>query len=284
VVTPALTFVADALHRGETTICGAHGQTWAGAIRGGGVWQDSRGAALLEKLRAGSESLGALVADPGVHTGNCARHLVLPQERATPDAVPVLEGKQVSRYHCAAPSKVLRLGYRPKDGEYFTIRAEDKYARAPFVIRQTAPYPMVGPRKHAIYFRNSLLALYPPSNGVDVRYLVGVLNSALMRYAYGQLVPESRQKVFPQVKVGSLRELPIRRIDLSSATDKAQHDQMVKLVEELLGLQERLATARTPQERAALERQIEDTDRRIDRTVYALYELTEEEIRMVEEG
>jgi len=42
------------------------------------------------------------------------------------------------------------------------------------------------------------------------------------------------------------------------------------------------ATAKTPEEQTALARQIAATDAEIDRLVYELYGLTEEEIRIVE--
>ena len=57
---------------------------------------------------------------------------------------------------------------------------------------------------------------------------------------------------------------------------------MVALVEEMLALHRQLAAARTDHERTNLKRQIDATDRRIDRLVYDLYDLTEEEIRLVE--
>lgn len=42
--------------------------------------------------------------------------------------------------------------------------------------------------------------------------------------------------------------------------------------------------AKAPHDRIVLQGQISATDRRIDRLVYDLYGLTEEEIRIVEEG
>ena len=69
---------------------------------------------------------------------------------------------------------------------------------------------------------------------------------------------------------------------MSSAADKSRHDQMVKLVEQMLELHQRLSAARTPQEKTALERQIAATDTQIDRLVYDLYGLTEEEIEIVQ--
>jgi hypothetical protein len=57
---------------------------------------------------------------------------------------------------------------------------------------------------------------------------------------------------------------------------------MVGMVERMLELHRRLPAAKTPAERTQLGRQIEATDRQIDRLVYELYGLTEEDIAIVE--
>jgi hypothetical protein len=57
---------------------------------------------------------------------------------------------------------------------------------------------------------------------------------------------------------------------------------MAALVKQMLALHRRRVEARTPHEQSVLAAQIAATDRQIDRLVYALYELTEEEIRIVE--
>jgi hypothetical protein len=56
------------------------------------------------------------------------------------------------------------------------------------------------------------------------------------------------------------------------------------LVERMLALHKQLAAAATDHEKSVLERQIGATDRQIDRLVYELYDLTEEEIGIVEGG
>ncbi len=68
----------------------------------------------------------------------------------------------------------------------------------------------------------------------------------------------------------------------SDAADKARHDRMVELVNRMLELHRQLAGARTEHDKTTLTRQIEATDRQIDRLVYELYDLTEEEIAIVE--
>ncbi|GAB6285244.1 MAG: hypothetical protein STSR0009_14450 [Methanoregula sp.] len=57
---------------------------------------------------------------------------------------------------------------------------------------------------------------------------------------------------------------------------------MVALVTQMLDLNKKLQEARLEQERTMLSRQIEATDAAIDKLVYELYGLTEEEIAIVE--
>jgi len=71
-------------------------------------------------------------------------------------------------------------------------------------------------------------------------------------------------------------------IDFSDPADAARHDQMVTLVQRMLDLHKELAAERNPQVKTVLQRQIEATDAQIDRLVYELYGLSEEEIAIVE--
>ena len=59
---------------------------------------------------------------------------------------------------------------------------------------------------------------------------------------------------------------------------------MAALVERIRDLHRQLSEAKLPQVKTVLQRQIDATGRQIDRLVYELYELTAEEIRVVEEG
>ena len=282
VVTPALTFVSDKAYQGPTKVETVTGVTALCRVSSGSAWVPaSPHADLVEKLRAQAAPLDDCFADPGVHTGNCSKKLILPLDEAPADSVPVLEGKLVARYLCRRPTKVVRLGYEPANGEYFRIGPVERYRNAPFVVRQTASHPIVGPRRHAEYFRNSLLALYPPSDGRDVRFVVAVLNSRLMRYVYRVSVMESSQKAFPQVKVRSLRSLPIRAIARGSRGDDEIHDLLVTQVQRLIELYGSLETAETPHDRRVVSRRIHGLDLEVDELVERMYVLTDAEVAQV---
>ncbi len=79
-----------------------------------------------------------------------------------------------------------------------------------------------------------------------------------------------------------LKTIPIRTIDFSDPADVARHDRMVALVEQMLDLNKRLAAAKAPHEKEVRAGMIDATDRQIDRLVYELYGLTEDEVAVVE--
>ena len=58
--------------------------------------------------------------------------------------------------------------------------------------------------------------------------------------------------------------------------------QLVKLVETMLQLNKDLQAATLPEQKEQLKARISYTDKKIDQLVYQLYELTEEEIKIVE--
>ena len=79
-----------------------------------------------------------------------------------------------------------------------------------------------------------------------------------------------------------VEQLPIRPIDFPTSSDKSRHDRMVSLVDRMLDLNKELQKAKTAHGQTVLKRQIDATDREIDRLVYELYGLEEEEIKIVE--
>ncbi len=114
-------------------------------------------------------------------------------------------------------------------------------------------------------------------------YLLGILNSKVPDFVM-HLISSTKQGGYFEYKPMYLQQLPIRAIDFNNSNERANHDQIVELVERIMDLHKQLQDAKIPQAQTLLKRQIEATDRQIDRLVYALYGLTEEEIEIVESG
>jgi hypothetical protein len=107
-------------------------------------------------------------------------------------------------------------------------------------------------------------------------YILGIFNSSLINFYFANTFIDYN------IKPTYLQQLPIRPIDFSNATDKARHDKLVLLVEKMMALTPKLRGATSESEKAALQNAVTTTDAEIDRLVYELYGLTEEEIKIVE--
>jgi hypothetical protein len=117
--------------------------------------------------------------------------------------------------------------------------------------------------------------------GSDSRYLLGILNSKLWTFLFSCISSEIRGG-FYRWKRQYMEILPIRTIDFSNPSEKAQYDKLVALVDNMLELQKKYHDARMDQDKELYERQIRIVDVQIDKLVYDLYGLTEGEIKVVE--
>ena len=86
------------------------------------------------------------------------------------------------------------------------------------------------------------------------------------------------------MKTAYLNPFPLRPIDFTNPADKAMHDEMVRLVDQMLALHGQLATTGTDREKSGLQLQIAALDRAIDSLVFRLYGLNDRSSDMVASG
>jgi hypothetical protein len=188
-----------------------------------------------------------------------------------------LIGKDINRY-AIYPLEQRYIKY----GEWL---AEPRFT-APFeknkiILRQTSDRirAVMDQEKH--YNLNNIYNIELKNTTYQYNYILGIINSKLMVYIYQKIVPE-KGKLFAEIKKVNLVKLPIRKIEFTDQNEKARHDNMSELVNQMLDLNKKLNNAKLPQEKNLLQRQIEATDKQIDQLVYKLYDLTDEEIKIVE--
>jgi hypothetical protein len=112
-------------------------------------------------------------------------------------------------------------------------------------------------------------------------YVLGLLNSKLLEWMIHQTATQMRGGWY-SYESRFIRGLPIRIVGFSNSNDRARHDRMVQLVEQILDSKNQLAAARTERDKTFYESKCASLDRQIDQLVYELYGLTEEEIAIVE--
>lgn len=239
----------------------------------------------------------------------------------------IIDGGDINTYAYAVPTKFFNyIESNIKSGGDWNVYAQER-----IVIRQIGLTPIVGMSKKNILASNTLYSIYSKNDEYSLRYILCVLNSALLKKYWLSKYSDSKQ-LFPKIKGYQLKELPIKQISLSDQQpfiEKA--DLMLSLNTELQSKRQKFLNCLNDNFEnikitGALEKfdesdfkgftkelkkqkitlslkqqdeweeyfneyksecnqlslQIAETDKAINKMVYELYELTDEEIEIVE--
>ncbi len=140
-------------------------------------------------------------------------------------------------------------------------------------IYSNSKYCLMASGGFSLYFQHN--------NGMSINYIWGLLNSKLLFWKLKQISNIFRGGWVTCTKQ-YVQTMPIKSINLSNPTQKTQHDRMVALVDQMLDTQKRLQAARSEIERKPYQQMADALDKQIDALVYELYEITPEEIKIVE--
>ncbi|MDO8142842.1 MAG: N-6 DNA methylase, partial [Candidatus Brocadiales bacterium] len=208
-----------------------------------------------------------------------ARNLYISENPEGPEWKKLLDTKSsIQRYTLFWGKRYLKYG------EWLWCPRDPKYFEQPkiFFIRlrnKSLPRKLVGTYDdNKFYNRDNFNNIILKDVRYSLKYILGLFNSLLLNYWY--------KAHFDNVNINpaQVRLIPIRPINFFEPDDKARHNRMVALVDQMLELHKQLASAKADHDKTIIQRQIDATDRQIDRLVYELYGLTEEEIKIVEEG
>ena len=118
-------------------------------------------------------------------------------------------------------------------------------------------------------------------SNLDTKFILAILNSKLISwYAYRFIY--SKAIMTMQFDNPTTSRIPMPSVDLTKKSDKEVHDKLVKLVDNIIAINKKLVGENNPNTKEILERQVRALDGEIDKLVYGLYGLTEEEINIIE--
>lgn len=112
------------------------------------------------------------------------------------------------------------------------------------------------------------------------KYVIGLLNSKLLDF-YLKSVSTTLRGGYFRYFTQFIQQIPIRTINFSDKTDRARHDQMVQLVDQMIEAKMLLAKALTDGDQTFYLNKCAALSRQIDKIVYDLYRLTDEEINLL---
>jgi hypothetical protein len=203
----------------------------AGPRADGPAWSAARSddvAPLLEALDRFPRVPEGTFADAGLHTGNVADQLVFrsPGEGRAPLRI----GRDLTAFALAPARRYMDTQLATGAGRRFRRKPLEVYRGFPVLLRQTADRPIAALHEPADAFRNSLLAARPIP-GLDPAVLVAVLNHPIAARLHRGLFADARQRSFPQVKIGHLKE---QRLPFARRREAPElHDELARRVRAL---------------------------------------------------
>jgi type I restriction-modification system DNA methylase subunit len=192
---------------------------------------------------------------------------------------PLLEGANVNRYFLAKSIKEY-LSY----GDWLGAPRERKFFQEErILIRQIVsgkPLRIFACRTtDEFYNTQSIFNLVKKEKStLPLSYILGLINSRLMNFYHSYKFLDISKNLFQKILIQNCKNFPI------VLPSNEQQEKITLLVATLTGMKNKEFLASTPQEKQTLQRQIEATDKQMDKLVYELYGLTEEEIKIVEES
>ena len=226
------------------------------------------------------------VLDTGIDSGNVRSKIFFKENNGSRHRL--LQGKQIQRYSIQwdspkAKYKFCDVNYEPlpipgigrggkpsKRNEYWKFRGDIEHHHQPerLLIRQSDDDLIVAYHSEVelgrFYTDNTLHTILPKSQKTNLKYFLALFNSRLMNYIYHSISQE-KGKSQAQVKIKVVRELPV-----VVPTEEEQLP-IIALVDEILEAKAADPCADTAKK-----------EEKIDKLVYALYDLTDDEIAIVE--
>lgn len=154
------------------------------------------------------------------------------------------------------------------------LRIPSIFETPKIITRKTADKIIATYDSDGYYFEQTLHGIISKSDFPKLQYILGCLNSKLYEYYYKNVIHQS-DTIFPQVRIGYLKQLPIHTIESNNILELELHDKIVSNVNRILDL-------KNNSKKITDEAKVKECERQIDQMVYKLYSLTEEEIELVE--
>jgi len=228
----------------------------------------------------------------GVNTGNAA-NVLLYDSAQNKNYRKILEGKDINRYttkwkglwinyDTTLKSKIKLEDLITKQNKIdFALRDSRIFDSEKLIIRQTADRIIATLDTNKYISRHSTHCILNDFEQINLKFLLGILNSKLIGFYYNQFIPE-KGKAFAEVKAINVKQIPIKLINFQNKTEKVAHDKIVALVEQMLEAKKQLQITKTDKDKTYYERKCSSLDTAIDAEVYKLYDLSEEEIAIIE--
>lgn len=195
------------------------------------------------------------------------------REKLSTSYMPYLKGKDITKYNYKWNGDWLNYGIHLAEP-----RTIDLFQGERLLVRRIIGETLIAAYIADDLVTGQLLQIVKPFKQEDAKFLLGIINSRLLAF-YIRKKYNRQDKTFPEIRIYELAALPIKKIDKSKQPLKSEIE---KLVNQLLKLNQEKQETKLESKLNQLQSKIDYCEDRINQLVYQLYELTEDEIKIVE--
>ena len=171
-------------------------------------------------------------------------------------------------------------------GKWLGAPREQKFFTKPrIVVRQ-----IISGKPPRIYAGYTEEELYNTQIGFNIlarngsiaftKYILAIMNSKLINFYHKEKYLDPSKNLFQKILILNAKKIPIKTIQ------ESQQKSIIKLVDKILSLNKRLNEIgnKKTDERTRIEEEIMNIDTEIDDLVYKIYNINEEEKKIIEES
>jgi type I restriction-modification system DNA methylase subunit len=187
----------------------------------------------------------------------------------------VLDGKDINRYKLIWRKVFVHYGnwlHRKRDEKYFL--------NPKILIRQIGKTPIATLDENNYYTLNTLYNIISTSE-YSQKFLIAIINSNLGKWFWLKNNSDFKS-LFPKIKKSEIESIPICKIDLNNKNKKILYTEVEKNVDLILLLNHEINNTKLETKTNQLKSKIDYCESRINEIVYQLYDLTINEIRVIE--
>lgn len=230
---------------------------------------------ILNKLFENKKALSNFLNLPrGVEVGG---NSTLISKKKSKNNVPIIFGRSINKYQIAFDNNFIEFDKNNKSVfKDFSIYNQEK------ILIQRIRNLSLKQRIIATIDNDNLICTNTLRIGnlketnLSLRYLLGLLNSKVVNWIF------LKKFLNKDIYAYQLDQIPVKTINFSIIQESQTHDLIVNSVEQLLQLNKDLQTTTLETKKDQIKQKIEYHEDKINTLVYQLYNLTEEEIKIIE--
>lgn len=217
----------------------------------------------------------------GVKIVGNAKDFAFQTKKADSTFFPMYVGSDIERYKlkwsgyycCRDKNKILK-----HNASDIRLRDEDVFNKTKILVRKTGNKIIAAIDENKYYYEQSLFSFSLTKETNSIKLILALLNSSTSNYIL-KSNSFSKKETFPQIRLHWLKEFPIPKNIL-----KSKETTIIKNIDLIITLIGEIETTKVKSRVEQIKQRIEHAEDKINQLVYELYELTPEEIAIIEEA